>query len=57
MAITEWRVLPGPGGRVSRGATPIPRWITPPSPYGTSVPGNAQGIIPPYGQIFPRGKT
>lgn len=57
MAVTDWKVQPGQGGRVYRGAQPIPRWVTAPSPYGTSVPGNAQGIIPPYGQIFPRGKT
>lgn len=35
----------------------VPRQVTAPSPYGASVPGNAQGGTPPYGQIFPRGKT
>jgi hypothetical protein len=57
MAIEQWVVIPGQLGAVSRGAQPVPRDTRTANVYGTTVPGNATGVVPPYGQIFPRGKT
>ena len=57
MAVTSWVVLPGELGGVPRGAKPVPRSTQTANRYGTTIPGNATGVVPPYGQIFPRGKT
>ncbi len=56
MAITSWAVIKGELGR-EFSIKAVPRANVPLLQFGSTVPGNAQGIVPPYGQIFPRGKT
>ena len=57
MAVTSWVMIPGELGATSRGAKPVPRDTRTLNQYGVTIPGNATGVVPPYGQIFPRGKT
>lgn len=54
---TSWVLIPGELGAMPRGAKPVPRNNQTANKYGTVVPGNATGVVPPYGQVFPRGKT
>lgn len=54
---TSWVLIPGELGGAPRGAKPVPRNNQTANRYGTTIPGNATGVVPAYGQIFPRGKT